>query len=233
MFCSNCGKELGAVAHIRNDQLLCEDCFLKLGQGEQANHTIVIGEPAEEERKNATSIAAPAPPPPAPPAPRAASPPAPTQAPPQANPQAEFSPSQEGTLLSDFLMRGESILWKRSFSKGIVHRHLTFTEVVTNIMAMCIDDEKLKLIGYVPLRLAEVNVDKEQRIYEGAHSGVSSHGMYAGRSAGQSAMYGNVNFFANGKIILTFYNVRDPQGLKSLVNASKKSSGFPRASPQS
>ncbi|MHB8699418.1 MAG: hypothetical protein ACYC7D_00155 [Nitrososphaerales archaeon] len=143
---------------------------------------------------------------------------------PSAPAQADLAPSQEGTLISKFLVAGESILWKRSFSKGVFNRHLTFTEVVTNIRAASIDDEQLKLIGYVPLRISEISVDKERREYDGMHTGVGTHGVYTGLSSGQSVMYGNVNFIANGKIILTFYNVRDPQGLKNLVTASKKSS---------
>jgi hypothetical protein len=200
LFCSACGKELGTVAHIVNDELLCEDCYSKLDQENQTqNHTVVIGSDANEQRQTATQ-------------------------PVQATAQLELPPSDENALLARVLPAGESVLWKRSFSKGIVHRHLTFTEVVTNMRAMCIDDENVKLAGYIPLKMAEVFVDKEHREYSGVHTGVEARGMYGGTSSGTSVTYGNVNFMSNGRIFLTFFNVRDPNGLKNLINASKKSS---------
>ena len=186
------------MAHIVNDELLCEDCFSKLGKESQPqNHTVILGGDANEQRQAATH---------------------PAQA------QLEISPSEENAFLAKVIPAGESVLWKRSFSKGLVHRHLTFTEVVTNQRAMCIDDETVKLVGYIPLKIAQVFVDKEHREYSGVHTGVETRGMYGGTSSGTSATYGNVNFMSNGRIFLTFFNVRDPNGLKSLINASKKSS---------
>lgn len=183
-----------------NDELLCEDCFSKLSQANQPQtHTVVLGGDASGQRQAATH-------------------------PTQAATQLEVPPSQESAFLVRVIPAGESVLWKRSFSKGLMHRHLTFTEVVTNIRAMCIDDENVKLVGYIPLKIAEVFVDKEHREYSGVHTGVEARGMYGGTSSGTSATYGNVNFMSNGRIILTFFNVKDPNGLKSLINTSKKSS---------
>jgi len=136
---------------------------------------------------------------------------------------ADLPPAEEHDLLAKFLIPGESVLWKRSFSKGIIRRHLTYTEVVTNLRAVCIDDERLILVRYAQVRQCEVSVENERRIYSGVHTGYSHSGVYGGISSGQSEMFGNVNFIQDGRIVLTLYNVNDPNGLKELVLAAKNS----------
>jgi hypothetical protein len=135
----------------------------------------------------------------------------------------KLPPGQDNVVLSELIMPGESILWKRSFSKGIINRHLTFTEVVTNIRAVCIDDERLAVVRYASIRASDVSVESERREYSGVHSGYGRYGTYGGTSFGQSSTYGNLSFLENGRVVLTLYNVKDPHGLKDLIMASKKS----------
>ncbi len=235
MFCSHCGRLLGQTAHIVNDQLLCDDCFAKLGETHGASspnivgvqQPVSIGQVDEQDRKaisdlmlprQQTSLQVEDPPATA----QNTAQPLAKMASSDAN-KVELAPSEEGTLLSKFLLPGESILWKRSFSKGILNRHLTCTEVVTNLRAAVIDDEKLSILRYAQLRNCEVTVDNQHRSYSGVHSGYSRYGGYSGTSVGQSVTYGNVNFIQNGNVLLTLYNVSDPHGLKSLISATRKS----------
>ena len=129
----------------------------------------------------------------------------------------------ENALLQRAMLPGESILWQRSFSKGLLNRHLTCTEVVTSLKAIVIDDENLSILRFASLKNSVVTVDNQHRSYSGVHAGVSRYGAYTGTSTGQSVTYGNVNFIQNGAVALTLYNVSDPHGLKNLITAAQKS----------
>jgi len=56
---------------------------------------------------------------------------------------ADLPTTEEHDLPARFLIPEELILWKRSFSKGIINTRPTYTEVVTNLRAVCTDDERL------------------------------------------------------------------------------------------
>ncbi len=133
MFCSNCGKALGAVAHIYNDQLLCEDCFLKAtGKSQRVNSpstTVLLGKHDDEERANASQEISP-------------------ELGVQVSPTLFSSRAAKGqftrpSLLpqhASLLYSNEEVLWKRTLSKGVIHRHETFTEFITNLRAFVVVD---------------------------------------------------------------------------------------------
>ena len=195
------------MAHVHNDQLLCEECFAKLEStsGISAGHvTVPVLNEDESIRSTASSAGE-------------------NGTPLTTTHEATPVRNNQDSVLARILTPGESILWQRSFSKGIIHRHLTYTEAVTNIRAVCIDDETGSILRYSPLQSSQVSIENERRIYTGVHSGYSRSGVYSGVSQGQSEQVGNLSFVHNGVVALTFYNVKDPAGLKQLVLASKKS----------
>ena len=51
-----------------------------------------------------------------------------------------------------FFSPGEQVLWKRTFSKGIIHREATFTEVITKLRAFVMDDPLNSIVRACPLR---------------------------------------------------------------------------------
>jgi hypothetical protein len=59
----------------------------------------------------------------------------------------------------------------------MIKRHLTYTEVVTNIRAMRIDDERFVLVRYAQVGQCEVSVENERRIYSGMHTGTLIQGL--------------------------------------------------------
>ena len=74
-------------------------------------------------------------------------------------------------------------------------------------------------------RLADARFQSRTKgeVYSGVHTGYSRSGVYGGVSAGHSESYGSVSFIQDGRVSLTLYNVKDPNGLKELVLAAKKS----------
>jgi hypothetical protein len=213
MNCSNCGRSLEGVAHVQNDQLLCDDCFAKQESenGKLSPHvTVPVGSEDENIRLTASSAG------------ENGTPFLVSHANANSN---EASPirNNQDSILARLLTPGESVLWKRSFSKGIFKRHLTYTEAVTNLRAVCIDDETGSVVRYAPLESSQVSVENERRIYSGVHSGYSRSGIYTGVSQGQNEQIGNLSFVHNGAVAVTFYNLKDPAGLKQLVLASKRS----------
>jgi len=56
--------------------------------------------------------------------------------------------------------------------------------------------------------------------------GLGGFGAYGGPRRGSLKVFGDVSFLSDGKVILTFENVKDPQGVKQLVEALKRQQGF-------
>jgi hypothetical protein len=56
--------------------------------------------------------------------------------------------------------------------------------------------------------------------------GLGGFGVYGGPRRGNLKIFGDVSFLNEGKVIMTFENVKDPQGVKQLVEALKRQQGF-------
>lgn len=219
MFCSSCGQALGGVAHVVNNQLLCENCFSKIGQVQATSqqHTVLLSHVNEDERVAASQAI-------------------PNENVPEVTPSAKQAASQVGTaggqmtgqsqvpVSSPFMFAGEQVLWKRTFSKGIIHREATLTEMITNLRVLCIDDQQQAIVRAAPLEDATIAVTNTRRDYSGVHTGFERYGAYTGVSRGSGVTIGNVQVFVQGRIVLTLSNIRDPFGLKRLIDNSVKSS---------
>ncbi len=211
MLCSSCGAPLGAVAHIYDDRLLCENCFLKIGSPSDANspaHTVLFGQLDDQEREKAWRAIPPESQPLLPPDPESSASPTSFQAPPHPT----------------LLIPGEQVIWQRTFKKGIIHRHATLTEVVTNLRALAIDDQLKSIVRGTPLKGAQVVVMDTTRVSTGVKSGYGRRGSYIGTSSGTSLTFGNVEFLLQGSLSFILYHVKDPFGLKRLIDGSVKSS---------
>jgi hypothetical protein len=58
--------------------------------------------------------------------------------------------------------------------------------------------------------------------------GLGGFGVYGGPRRGNLKIFGDVSFLSEGKVIMTFENVKDPQGVRQLVEALKRQQGFQR-----
>ena len=209
MLCSNCGKELGAIAHIYNDQLLCENCFLKIkGTSETTSPstTVFVGNHDDQERADASQSI-----------PAESNPEQPSSSPAQAE---QKVPPHHPSLFYP----GEQVFWKRTFSKGIIHREATFTEAITNLRAFVIDDAINSIVRACPLRGSEVVVTNTRRDSTQVRTGFGYSGHYASTGVSTGRTLGDVQFMLNGNLVLTLHNVADPYGLKKLIEGSVKSS---------
>jgi hypothetical protein len=56
--------------------------------------------------------------------------------------------------------------------------------------------------------------------------GLGGFGVYGGPRRGLLKVFGDVSFLSEGKVIMTFENVKDPRGVKQLVEALKRQEGF-------
>ncbi len=192
-----------------NDQLLCEDCFLEIkGTSETTSPstTVFVGNHNDQERADASQSI-----------PAESNPELPSSSPAQA--EQKVAPPH----LSLFYP-GERVFWKRTFSKGIVHREATFTEVITIVRAFVIEDAINSIVRACPLRGSEVVVTNARRDSTQVRTGFGYSGHYASTNASTGRTLGDVQFMLNGNLVLTLHNLADPYGLKKLIEGSVKSS---------
>src|SRR5579875_1372895 len=208
MFCSSCGQPLVDVAHIINEKLLCETCFQKLhtyvASDNVQQHTILYGQHDDKERERASQEI------PKENVPQVFSYNSTNSSPvsqastnypissEQQTPAQVANPIQHAQLL----LASEQILWKRIFSKGILHRESTFTEAVTNLRVLCIDDRLKAIVRAAPLQKCNVVVTNTRRDYTGLHTGFERYGSFAGTSSGSRVTLGDVQFLFQGRIAL-------------------------------
>jgi hypothetical protein len=205
LFCTSCGKPLGAVAHIYDDKLLCEECFAKTGATQFASspaHTVLIGEHDDKDRAEASNA----------------------------------SPNENVTTQSlsianrpispihpALMLQGEQILWRRTFSKGIIHRHPSITELITNMRAVVVDDELKSIVRAVPLAASSIVVANTRRVSNNVRTGYGRSGSYMSTGTGSSTTFGDLDFVVQGKIALVIHHIRDPYGIRNLLLATVKS----------
>ena len=218
MFCSSCGQKLDNVAHVVNNELLCENCFLKLehAQSSSQKNTVFPNRVAEDERVAASHAI------PSESVPEVTIPP--NQAAQIGMPTSQGLQSNQPPASSPLMLPNEQVLWKRTFSKGVIHREATLTELITNLRVLCIDDQHQIIVRAAPLGGATIAVTNTRRDYSGVHTGFERYGAYTGVSKGSGVTIGDVQVFVQGRIILTLSNIRDPFGLKRLIDDSVKSS---------
>jgi hypothetical protein len=112
---------------------------------------------------------------------------------------------------------------RETFSKGIIHREATLTEFVTNMRVLCYDDNLKAIVRAAPLAGATTAVTNTRRDSTNMRTGFERYGMYSSAGHGTSITIGGLQFFVQGKMVFELSNVRDPFGLKRLIDGSLKS----------
>lgn len=122
------------------------------------------------------------------------------------------------------LLPGENIVWKRTFSKGIIHRHPTVIEVITSMRALVVDETLRAIVRAIPISNSTIVVTNTTRTYSGVRSGYSKGGIYNSVGGGSSMSHGDVEFVRQGAVVFVLHNVADPYGVKNLLSAAERSS---------
>lgn len=137
------------------------------------------------------------------------------------------------------LADGENILWHRESSRGLIHKEVTLEEAVTNKRCLKYDPENKRVVAQIGINhWPEVVVMNMHRVNDSVGGGVfltprmlglpglRGLGVYGGPRRGYLKVFGDVSFMKDGKTVLIFENVKDPQGVRQLVEALKRQQGF-------
>lgn len=149
------------------------------------------------------------------------------------------------------LVDGENILWHNETMHGLLHKVVVTEEAVTNKRCLKCDTQSRSIVAQIGItRWPEVVIMNIHRVNDSLGGGVFltprmlrlprlPFGLYGGPRRGNLKIFGDVSFLSEGQIIMTFENVKDPQGVKQLVEALKRQEGFrapgrvrPRAGPR-
>jgi hypothetical protein len=125
-----------------------------------------------------------------------------------------------------FLSEGEELLWINTKTEGIVSKHLRWLEALTNFRAMYYDFEKHDS-GRIPLSFVDDVVVRNQRtaLESNRFGTFTADDNYAfigsemGTSHEDNGTIGDVHFMRDGKPIVTFVQISDPERLASLAKA--------------
>ena len=152
------------------------------------------------------------------------------------NPQAEVAQVSSSVPLTE----AERILWHKETTKGLLHKDVVMEEAVTNKRCLKYDTQTKTIVAQVGItHWPEVVIMNIHRVNDSLGGGVFltprmlglpglPFGLYGGPRRGNLKVYGDVSFLNEGKVIMTFENVKDPQGVKMLVEALKRQQGFQR-----
>jgi len=151
------------------------------------------------------------------------------------NPQTEAQPVTSLIPLTD----GERILWHKETTHGLVHKEVTVEEAVTNKRCLKYDAQSKNIVAQIGItHWPEVVIMNVHRVNDSLGGGVfltprmfglpsiPGLGVYGGPRRGNLKVFGDVSFLSDGKVVMTFENVKDPQGIRQLVEALKRQQGF-------
>ena len=151
------------------------------------------------------------------------------------NPQTE--PQQITSLIP--LTDGERILWHKETTHGLVHKDIVMEEAVTNKRCIKYDAQSKNIVAQIGIaHWPEVVIMNVHRVNDSLGGGVyltprmfglpglGGFGVYGGPRRGNLKVFGDVSFLSDGKVVMTFENVKDPQGVRQLVEALKRQQGF-------
>jgi hypothetical protein len=136
------------------------------------------------------------------------------------------------------LADGETLLWHRESKRGLIHKEVTVEEAVTNKRALKYDVVNKQVVAQIGIsHFPEVVVMNFHRVNDSLGGGVfltprmfglpglGGFGVYVGPRRGNLKIFGDVSFMKDGKVVLTFENVKDPQGIRQLVAALEREQG--------
>jgi len=151
------------------------------------------------------------------------------------NTETEVQPVASLIPLTD----GERILWHKGTTHGLIHKEVTMEEAVTNKRCLKYDTQSRSIIAQIGItHRPEVVIMNVRRVNDSLGGGVfltprmfglpglGGFGVYGGPRRGNLKVFGDVSFLSDGKVVMTFENVKDPQGVRQLVEALKRQQGF-------
>jgi hypothetical protein len=151
------------------------------------------------------------------------------------NPEAEVPQVTSSIPLTD----GERILWHKETTHGLVHKDVIMEEAVTNKRCLKYDTQSKNIVAQIGItHRPEVVIMNVHRVNDSLGGGVfltprmfglpslGGFGVYGGPRRGNLKIFGDVSFLSDGKVVMTFENVKDPQGVRQLVEALKRQQGF-------
>jgi hypothetical protein len=139
------------------------------------------------------------------------------------------------------LTEGETILWHRDSTHGLIHKEVTAEEAVTNKRCLKYDVTNKLVVGQVGIEnMPEVVIMNVHRVNDSLGGGIFLTprmlglpglplGIYGGPRRGNMKIFGDVNLMVKGNMVMTFENVKDPQGLRQLIQALKRAHLRPMA----
>lgn len=128
----------------------------------------------------------------------------------------------------------EKILWHRELTHGVIRKELTFEEAVTNKRCLKYDVINSRVVAQVGIEnMPEVVIMNVHRVNDSLGGGNFLTprmlglpglplGVYGCPRRGNLKVFGDVSLMVNGNIIMTLENVKDPQGVRQLVQALKR-----------
>jgi hypothetical protein len=135
------------------------------------------------------------------------------------------------------LTDGETILWHRESTRGIIHKEVTTEDAVTNKRCLKYDVQNKQVVAQVGIdKMPEVVIMNIHRVNNSLGGGVFLSprmlglpiGLYGGPRRGNMNVFGDVSLMVNGSIVMTIENVKDPQGVRQLIGALKRAHLGPR-----
>jgi len=132
------------------------------------------------------------------------------------------------------LAQGETVLWHRDLTHGIIHKEVTVEEAVTNRRCLKFDATNKQVIAQVGIENnPEVVIMNMHRVNDSLGGGIFvtprmlglpwlPFGAYGGPRRGNLKIFGDVSLMVNGNVVLTFENVKDPQGVRQIIQALKR-----------
>jgi len=137
------------------------------------------------------------------------------------------------------LNEGERILWHKEMTKGLLHKEVALEEAITNKRCLKYDPVSQKITAQIGItHWPEVVIMNLHRVNDSLGGGVfltprmfglpglGGFGVYGGPRRGVLKAFGDLSFLSEGKVIMAFENVKDPQGVKQLIEALKRQEGF-------
>ena len=132
------------------------------------------------------------------------------------------------------LAQRERILWHRDSTHGLIRKEITLEEAVTNMRCLRYDVPSKRIVAQVGIdTLPEVIIMNIHRVNDSIGGGIFLTprmlglpglplGFYGGPRRGNLKIFGDVSLLVSGNIVMTFENIKDPQGLRQLIQALKR-----------
>jgi len=132
------------------------------------------------------------------------------------------------------LAPGEQVLWFHRVSKGFIHKEVAEEWIITNTRALkhflVTKQNSTPRTAYVNLVESSSVVMNQRRTsqanrvgnFVGTGSSSGFAGVTGGSSRSTSGNFGDLVFFLNGKEVLCFQGISDPNGVHKMIETVKR-----------